>query len=137
MFEGWTARDRGHLDRAASQLHASLAFFAEGRDIWSVTWSLMGVALLAMRQGQAEAAARLSGAHDALRAARTFPLPPAYHPEYDAGITAARAALRDDAFTAAYKEGRVLSLDAVVAQALEQTKQPDRKPLERGSGVPL
>jgi hypothetical protein len=36
-----------------------------------------------------------------------------------------RAALGEDAFAAAYKEGRALSLDAAVALALEET-QPSR-----------
>src|SRR5262249_22040582 len=76
-------------------------------------------------------AVRLRGAH--ARAARLFAaseaqlermgasLPPAYRPLQQRAIAAVRAALGDDAFAAAWAEGRALSLDAAVALALAQT----------------
>jgi hypothetical protein len=68
-----------------------------------------------------ERTARLLGAAEALRAAIGLPLPPAERPDYERTVAAARAQLDEAAFATAWAQGRAMSLDQLVAYALEPT----------------
>ena len=66
------------------------------------------------------APAVLGGARGTLREAVAAPLPPRYHREYARITVLARGRLGEDAFAAAWGQGRALSLDAAVAPALRE-----------------
>ena len=87
--------------------------------IASVLEGLAGVAA----DDQAEPAARLFGAAEALRAAIGAPLAPSERADYDRYVAATCAALGQEAFTAAWEAGRALSLDEAVAWALGETPE--------------
>ncbi len=79
---------------------------------------LEGLARVAVAQGRMKRAARLCGAAAALRVDRGWPLPPAKRVEHDRTVAAARAALGEDAFTAAWAEGHALPLAEAIRDTL-------------------
>ncbi len=76
-----------------------------------------GIAAVTATRGQPRRAARLLGAAATLREAGGTPLRPVDRADYDRTVTAARTALGDNAFAAAWAEGRALSLEQTVAEA--------------------
>jgi hypothetical protein len=56
------------------------------------------------------------------------PLKPAERPAYERHVAAARAALSEAGFRAAWTTGRHLPLEAVVDLAIEPTSPPDQGP---------
>jgi predicted ATPase/class 3 adenylate cyclase len=84
--------------------------------------SLEALARLASAQGQVERAARLFGAAAALREAIGTPLLPDWLPEWHTDrerlVAAARAELGEEAFAAAWAQGRALTLEEAVTYAL-------------------
>ncbi len=88
--------------------------------------SLGSLAALAAAQGGrrlgAERAARLHGAAEALREAIGAPLPLSERAGYERTVSDTRAALGEEAFAAAWGEGRAMTLEQAVAYALEETK---------------
>ncbi len=81
--------------------------------------ALRGLAALAGAQRQPERAARLFGAAEALRERIGMVLPPVERSEYEEYVAAVRTAMDEHDFTAAWAEGRVMSLDQAVGFALE------------------
>jgi hypothetical protein len=77
------------------------------------------LAAVAVGQAQPERAAHLFGAAEGLRAAMGAPLPPADRTEHDRSVAAVRSALGEEAFAAAWAEGRALTLEAAITLALE------------------
>ena len=88
-----------------------------GQDIAILT-CLEGLARVAVAQGRMERAARLCGAAAALREDRGWPLPPAKRAKNDRTVAAARDALGEEAFEAAWDRGHELSLEEAVRDAL-------------------
>jgi hypothetical protein len=82
------------------------------------------LAAVAVAQAQRERAARLFGTAEELRAAMGALLPPAERAEHDRAAAAIRTALGAAAFAAAWAEGRAMSLDEAVADALESHAPP-------------
>jgi tetratricopeptide (TPR) repeat protein len=95
----------------------SLDLFRAVGSTWGVAYSLEGIAAVAYMQGEPARGARLCGAAVALRDVIGAPLPPLDRAAYDRMVDAARAALGDEAFGAAWAEGRALSLDRAIAEA--------------------
>ena len=79
---------------------------------------LEGLARVAAAQGRMERTARLSGAAAALREEAGWPLPPAKRAGHDRTVTAARAVLGEDAFTAAWAKGHALPLEEAIRDTL-------------------
>jgi hypothetical protein len=75
---------------------------------------LEGLARVAAAQGRMERVARLCGAAAALREDTGWPLPEARRAEHDRTVTAARAVLGEDAFTAAWAKGHALPLGEAI-----------------------
>ena len=113
---GFVACNRAEYQSARSLIDESLVIRQELRDERGIAYALEGFAWLAGAQGQARLAALLFGAANALRQSLRAPLPPADHP-YDPPISAARTELGDDAFSAAWAEGRAMTLDEAVREA--------------------
>ena len=65
-------------------------------------------------------ATRLLGATEVLVAAGTIRLPPDEQETYDRTVISARTQLDDEAFAAAWAEGRAMTLEQAVAYALDE-----------------
>ncbi len=109
---------QGNGCRAHELLCESLVVLQELGDKAAVAACLEALASVVTEQGAALEAARLFGAADALRETIGVPLPPAYRSEYDRHVGAARTIEQQIFFAAAWEEGRALSLDQAVAEAL-------------------
>jgi non-specific serine/threonine protein kinase len=79
---------------------------------------LEGLARVAAAQGRMERVAWLCGAAAALREDTGWPLSPARRVEHDRTVAAARAALGEDAFTAAWAKGHALPLEEAIKDTL-------------------
>jgi hypothetical protein len=81
---------------------------------------LAGLTQVACLQGQMQRAALLAGATDVLLNRMNAPLPRGDRAGYGRAVDVVRAALGDDAFTAAYQAGQSLRLEQAVAAALDE-----------------
>ena len=68
--------------------------------------------------GAGGTAALLWGAASAMREAQDWPLPPVARADYDRDVAVARTQLGGTAFEAAWAEGRAMTLEQAVADAL-------------------
>jgi hypothetical protein len=115
------AYQQGDYGRAAGLVHESLLL---GRDIGSralIEQALELLAWVASAWGQPRRAARLGGAVEALREAQGVPVASDWQAGHEQAVRAMRAALGEEAFAAAWAEGRALSPEDAVALALEDT----------------
>lgn len=107
--------EQGKLAQARRDDAAAHSCYLEALAIWrdlpnpELPWFLDALAGLAAAQGQAGRAARLYGAAAALHDALGWPLPPEERADHDRTVAAARAALGDEAFAAAWAEGRAMT----------------------------
>jgi tetratricopeptide (TPR) repeat protein len=122
---GRAATDQGDYRRAAALFDESLALSRDLGDNRDMAAGMEELAAVACAQEQPERAARLFGAAQALREAIGAPRPPADQPRYDRSVAAARAGLGEHAFTAAWAEGRALSVDQALAAARTATELED------------
>jgi len=117
---GRVARALGDAVKAARLFAESLAWYHE---FWSskkrdIAYGLEGRAGAAAVRGQPAHAARLLGCAKALRESAEVPLPPIHRAAYERDVALVRAALDEDAFAAAWAEGRALPLEQAIAEAL-------------------
>jgi len=75
---------------------------------------LEGLAAVVAAQGELPWAARLWGTAEVLRDGMGTPIPPAYRADYERSVTTARSQLGEQAFAAAWAEGRALTLEQVL-----------------------
>jgi predicted ATPase/class 3 adenylate cyclase/DNA-binding CsgD family transcriptional regulator len=80
-----------------------------------IAFSLEGLAGMVAAQGESVWAARLWGATEALREAMGTPIPPVEHASYERSVAAARSQLGEQAFAAAWAEGRIMSPEQALA----------------------
>lgn len=122
---GMAALERRDLDRAAELFEEDLHLLQALRDKTGVFFGLLGMAGVAAR-GRADRAARLLGAAEALREAIGLSLAPLVTIRYDLeGYTAAaRGALGEAAFDAAFSEGRAMAPERAVQYALGKEEPP-------------
>ncbi|HLF74427.1 MAG TPA: tetratricopeptide repeat protein, partial [Anaerolineales bacterium] len=114
---GYVAQHRGDYARA-------LALFKEGLDIQYALYNqagiaecLMGIAAVLSVRGQAEQAAQLCGAAEALRERVGASLWPANRIEYDRILGRLHSLLSEGAFAAAWAEGRAMSIEQAIIEA--------------------
>jgi predicted ATPase/tRNA A-37 threonylcarbamoyl transferase component Bud32 len=107
-------------DLRAAHLHfmKGLAMAQELEHRASISLCLDGLAAVAMKRGDLERAARLAGAAAALRESIGYKQETADRLFCDTYIAELRAALFEEAFTAAYEEGRALRTDDAIVLAL-------------------
>jgi tetratricopeptide (TPR) repeat protein len=118
---------RGDLERAAALFRESLLLRRERGDKAGLAASLSGLAAVSCAQGDYQQAARLFGATEAL--CETLALHRALfdQPDNDNSVASTRAAFGDAAFTAAWAEGRAMTLEQAVEYALAPEGQIDEK----------
>jgi hypothetical protein len=84
----------------------------------AIATSLAGFAGLALAQGQFIRGVRLFGAVQAILQSLAWRLPPADDEAYERNMASARAQLSEAAFNAAWDEGRALSMEQALDNAL-------------------
>jgi predicted ATPase/class 3 adenylate cyclase/DNA-binding CsgD family transcriptional regulator len=122
---------QGDYAAASGLYEESLGIFREVDEKWFVVSCLEGLGTAIAAQGQPAWAARLWGTAESLRDGTDLPIPfvgeasdpllllPVEHDRYEQAMAVARTQLGEEAFTAAWAEGRTMSLkQALVAQGL-------------------
>jgi tetratricopeptide (TPR) repeat protein len=127
-FSAWTLHllgrieaQRGDLPLARTTYQQSLALNQQEGEKWITPFNLEGLAGLLATQGEFSRAAHLWGAAEALREAVAFPLPPTDRPGYEQAVSTTRAQLGEDAFAAAWHEGRTMPLERIRDNALKMS----------------
>jgi transposase len=131
--QGFLEQQLNNHGQAAILFCTSLTQMRELGDHWGISHCLRGLAGVAAAQNQPEQAARLFGATEALLNATGMRLEPFEQGEHDQHIAVARAQLDEAAFAAAWAEGRALSLEQAISEALTSIRKPAapiRKPIE-------
>jgi non-specific serine/threonine protein kinase len=111
------AHQQGHAREATSRYREAMALRQELGERRGVIQCLEGLATLAAEAGEPARAARWWGAATAERSARHAPLPHVDRVAHDQAVAAARAALGEAAFRAAWNLGSLLALDQAAAEA--------------------
>jgi predicted ATPase/DNA-binding XRE family transcriptional regulator len=114
---GLLACERGDHARAAAWFGEDLAGYRAGGDLHTMTITLAGVGVVAVARGDAVRATRLFGAAGARRAALGLSFHPPERGVYEGAIDAARTALGEAGFAAAWEAGSRLPLEGAVAEA--------------------
>jgi predicted ATPase len=128
---GHVEREAGNYTQASAFYHESLLLRQDRGEMLNIARSLEDFAGLAGRQRQYERAVRLLGAAEASCQALGRTPPAGDAPEYERMVAAARAALGEEVFAAAWEAGRSMTLEQVVAYALKQD-EPSSPPREDG-----
>jgi predicted ATPase/class 3 adenylate cyclase len=115
---GDVARSRADLSSAARFYNESLALYQEAGDKGIAQDCLEGLAAVAAILGQYRRAMHLFATVEAIRETLGLTLAPFDQDIHDAHVLAARAALGDTAFRAAWTEGRATTLEQAVEYAL-------------------
>lgn len=121
---GLAACGKGDQTLARDLLQKALRLLLELRDRYKITQILEGLAKIASAEGNAERAARILGAAEALRQAANLPLPPSERTDYEHDITALRAKLDEAAFSNVWAEGRAMTMEQAVEYALAEQVEP-------------
>ena len=121
---GFVAYDGGDYQQAAVFFKESLVLFQKHGGKRGVIDCLTGLAGVVGRAGQPERAARLLGSMEAAREAIRIGSTVSYADrlEYDRYESAVRAQLDETSFTAAWAEGRTMTLEQAVGYALVETE---------------
>jgi len=88
---------------------------SEHDEPWNIPFYLEGLAQVVAAQGEGAWAARLWGAAHAMRESMNAPLPMVFRMEYEQAIATARAQMGEKLFTAAWTQGRAMTLEQVLA----------------------
>jgi tetratricopeptide (TPR) repeat protein len=108
----------GKLQSAAASFLESLTIARELADPVATIWALECFAELATAKPAHERAATILGAAARLREEIGLRMPPHEEREHRRVVAAARAALRDDAFDQAWREGGAMELEEAVRYTL-------------------
>jgi predicted ATPase/DNA-binding CsgD family transcriptional regulator len=115
---GKVAFRRSDYSEAARFYTESLALSKQVRDRWIADDCLEGLAAVACAEGQRGRASRLLGASDALRETLGYRPLAAEQADHDRCVAAVRAGLGETAFAAAWAEGRTMTLEQAIDDAL-------------------
>ena len=133
----------GKVDVAAGDLDAAQSNFTRALDAFrafemhaETLGCLEDFATLAGRRGQAEDAARLFGAAEALRARRGLVRPPRSERRWREAVASTRAHVDASTFDAAWANGRQWSLEQAIERALGRSSSGVDPPDARIGGAP-
>jgi tetratricopeptide (TPR) repeat protein len=116
---GYVAYRQGNPESARELFAESLALRRRLGDQRGSVACLERLAAVAATTGQSGRAARLFGAAEALREALGTPLPPVDHADYEHDLAATRAGLSEAALASAWEQGRALTWEEAIAEAIE------------------
>ncbi|MDP9358228.1 MAG: LuxR C-terminal-related transcriptional regulator [Chloroflexota bacterium] len=115
------AYGRGEYARAAElwqeQLHLTW-------NVWDLRWSLECLGFIAVACGEADRGVRLLGAAEAVRERLGTAVPPSEVPQHEASAAAARSALGEAMFAAAWEAGRRMSPEEARVEAAQVARTP-------------
>ncbi len=120
--QGFAALSEHDHARALTLLREALRRLAELEFKDIIGYCFEGLAAVLAFTGQADAAARLLGAADALRESLGVELAPAERETHDETTAAVREGLGEERFSAAWRQGRELALDEAIAYALAEER---------------
>jgi tetratricopeptide (TPR) repeat protein len=120
---GFVALQGGETEKAAAWFAESLALYKQWSVRWGISECLSGIAGL-FTASQPDRAATLLGAIESLRRDVDVPRPPAEQAAHDERVEAARRALPEADFAAAWSRGQALSEAEAVALAQEALGAP-------------
>ena len=119
----------GRVAQSQNDYAAARSFYSKviviGQEIdndFIQTVCLSEYVILAIAQRKPDKAARLGGAIEKRIPSMRLEMSPVERAEYDRAIVAARAALGEEGFTAAWEEGKKMTLEQAIAYALENTR---------------
>ena len=116
------ARLCGDETRTATLLRESIGLAGTLGDAWHVVYGATGLAGVDARRGRAERAARLFGAAEALCETMGVDVPsPAWRALNERDLAGAREQLDAETFDAAWAEGRAMTLEETVVEALVES----------------
>ncbi len=119
----YVALHQGDHRKSAALFGESLAIFREQDDKKGVAECLAGIAGVMGIRGKAKQAATLFGAAETARESLGATLWPANRMDHDRNVAAVRSQLDDSTFAAAWDQGRALTLEQAIADAM-QTGDP-------------
>jgi tetratricopeptide (TPR) repeat protein len=124
----WALRGLGQVGRyltlyqqAAEWYDESLVLSSELRERRGIVVGLEGLASIIIRQGKPELATALLAAADVMRDKIKYPLISAWRADYEETLDLARAGLSSAAFDAAWRAGRVLTMEQALTIASRAT----------------
>ena len=118
---GSVACEAGEYARALRLYEESLELGRRMGLNHTILLCLEGLARVAVAQGRMERAARLCGTTAALREDMGWPLPPVKRDEHERTVAAAREALGEEAFAAAWVRGHTLPLEEAITDTLSNS----------------
>jgi len=116
---GWIALHEGQWGESQASFVGALRQFAAAGHKLGVCCAVEGLAGLAAQRNQPERAARLFAWAAAARKMIDHPLWPVEQAEVDRNLSEARAQLGGATFEASWAEGRAMTMEQVIAYALE------------------
>jgi tetratricopeptide (TPR) repeat protein len=119
------AEAQGDLAAALHRYQECLVLLQEIDYLGFLPDCLEGLGAVVARQEVPLQAAELWGTAEALREAIGTPMHPVYRADYEQAVAAARAALGEEAFTAAWTEGRARPLDQAITNVLKTVSPSD------------
>ena len=114
---GRVALRQGNVEEAVAKFHESLVLFQELGERLGIIQTLEQLGIVAAASAPIQGA-RLLGAAIGVRESIGAPLPPYERTEHDTAIAQVRAVLDHDIFSAAWAEGRAMTLERAVEYAL-------------------
>jgi non-specific serine/threonine protein kinase len=126
---GEVGRLQGDHKRAVAHLQLSLTLYQELDSKSEIPYPLEALALAAADQCLFHRAAHLWGAASALRDRIHAHLPPSYEADYAPTVDKVRGALGEEAFAAAWAEGRALTLEQALSLAGAAPSEAMQAPL--------
>ncbi len=120
---GNAAIERTHYVRARVLLEESLTLYQQLSIPMGIAFCLAAFAALAAETGYPEQAARLWGAAEVLRDTHSIALAPVVRARYEWRLASAQSHLDAPQWEVAWAEGRAMSLEQVIAYALEPMPQ--------------
>ena len=115
---GNVAFAQGDYEKAITSYKESLTLLQEANDGGGIAECLEGLSEVFVSQGKPEPAARIYGATEAWRENAHTPLHTIYRAAYDRSVAAVRAGMDEEAFAAAWAEGRATASEDAAEYAL-------------------
>jgi len=120
-FRGHVKLEKNDMDCALACYKESLHLSKETGNKLGVANALLGFGRLSHRVGKQNQAARLFAATEALHLAIGAPLPAFMRARFDREVSAVRAALGEEVFTAEYEAGKKMAVEQAIEYALENS----------------
>jgi hypothetical protein len=123
---GMVHSEFAHLERRQGHFEKAKLLYRETIQEWqklghraAVAHELECFAFIAKVQEEAERAARLLGAAEALRERINIPMTPSEQPEYERELNDLRTNMEEATFAKAWADGQAMTMEAAIGFALE------------------